>query len=140
MADSSHWDHCNLAHRVPELKPDVRAAEYAHCVGDTAHLPPLKHSPKKLMPALVPLKLDYREFQPSETSRTNRNAHTPTEKINTFTVSPHYNAGTPPPTGEDKFFKAPQTSLKKITSEGRRADQPPDGFSRLLEEYFSQKS
>lgn len=98
----------------------------------------LKLSPKKPQPALVSLKLDYRDYQPSDAKRTTRNAHTPTEKINNFTNSPHY-PDTPPMTAEEKYFKAPAPSLRKITSD-RHNEQPPDGFSRLLEEYFPPKS
>jgi len=100
MMDSGRQERPSHSKQSTDRRSEMRLGDNLHCFGESMQSAnsPLSSSPMKSQPILVSLKLDHRDFQPSEAIRTNRNAHTPTEKINTFTGSPQYTAGTPPST------------------------------------------
>lgn len=68
---------------------------------------------RKMVPALAPLKLDHRDYQPLDITRFNKNSRTPTEKANILPIINGVIAGTPPSIGEQRYFKTTQVASKR---------------------------
>jgi hypothetical protein len=81
---------------------------------------------------LAPLKMDDRNYQHLDVIKINHHAHTPTEKVSSFSYLNQDNINSNPVSDDSKFFKAHPGSLRKIQSEIKKNDNTRDGYGRLL--------